>query len=308
MPPITGFSARCYTLSPPFLQLWLLENFVLITGASSGIGEQTASLLLRHGYSVLAGVRTPVDANRLKEKYGQKLYPLLMDVTNEEQVVDAQKEAEHLIGDNALVAIINNAGIVVTGAVLYIPAEEWRYQLEVNLLGVIRITQHFFPLLKKENASNLHPRRIINISSISGLFASPFVGAYAASKYALEAMSDSLRRELFMYNIQVVLIEPGNIRTPIWAKAKSTPTYYGPEYDAILEFKDRVIENNIASGFEPTALDQVIMKAVQGKKVKARYLVMPRKWKFQLMRLLPVSMVDKMIRKRLQSRSGIRPF
>ena len=162
MPPITRFSARCYTDSPPFLQLWLLENFVLITGASSGIGEQTASLLLGHGYSVLAGVRTPNDANRLKEKYGQKLYPLLMDVTNESQVADAVIEAKRLIGGNALVTVINNAGIVVSGAVLYIPIDEWRNQLEVNVLGVIRITQRFFPLLKTENTGNLHPRRIIN--------------------------------------------------------------------------------------------------------------------------------------------------
>jgi NAD(P)-dependent dehydrogenase (short-subunit alcohol dehydrogenase family) len=308
VPPITRFSARCYKESLPFLQLWTLENFVLITGTSSGIGEQAASLLLGHGYSVLAGVRSPEDVNRLKEKYGHKLYPLLLDVTNEEQVAEAQIEAERIIAENTLVAIINNAGIVVTGAVLYIPIEEWRSQLEVNLLGVIRVTQHFFPLLRKENASNLHPRRIINISSVSGLFASPFLGPYAASKYALEAMSDSLRRELFMYDIQVVLIEPGSIRTAIWGKAKAKPTYFGPEYDNILEFKEKVINQNVESGLDPEAMDHVMLKAVAARKVKARYLVRPKKWKFQLIRLLPVSIVDKMIRKRLQSRSGIRPF
>jgi short-subunit dehydrogenase len=106
----------------------------------------------------------------------------------------------------------------------------------------------------------------------------------------------------------VVLIEPGNIRTPIWDKAKSTPSYFGPEYDAILEFKDKVIESNIKRAFEPQALDRAILKSIRGKKVRTRYLIMPKKWKFQLMRLLPVKMLDKMIRKRLQSRSGIRPF
>jgi short-subunit dehydrogenase len=121
-------------------------------------------------------------------------------------------------------------------------------------------------------------------------------------------MSDSLRRELFMYNIQVVLIEPGSIRTPIWDKAKSAPTYFGPEYDSILEFKDKVIENNVKSSYELHALNHVLLKSVSSKSVRARYLVKPQKWKFQLIRLLPVSMVDRMIRKRLQSRSGIRPF
>ena len=264
--------------------------------------------MIRNGYSVIAGVRTAGDAESLKAKHGQKLYPVFVDVTITEQVVNASHEAKRIIGDNSLVAIINNAGIVVTGAVLYIPIEEWRAQFEVNLLGVISITQHFFPLLKKSNPSSSHPRRIINISSVSGLFASPFIGPYAASKFALEAMSDSLRRELYMYDIQVVLIEPGNIKTPIWTKAKARPTYFGPEYDGILDFKEKIIDNNIESGLEPEALDQVMLKAIGSKKVKARYLVRPQKWKFQLIRLLPVSMVDKMIRKRLQSRSGIRPF
>ena len=232
----------------------------------------------------------------------------MMDVTNDEQIKNAVLQSESIIGENALVSIINNAGLVVSGAVLYIPIEEWKKQFDVNLFGVIRTTQQFFPLLKRTVAGHQHPRRIINISSISGLFASPFMGAYGASKYALEGMSDSLRRELYMYDIQVVLIEPGNIRTPIWHKAKSTQTFFGPEYANILEFKDRIIDNNLKSGLEPGALDSVFEKAVFGRKVRPRYLIRPKKWKFNLIRLLPASFVDKMIRKRLQSRSGIRPF
>ena len=285
-----------------------MENFVFITGASTGIGEQAVNLLIRNGYSVLAGIRDLKDADRLKAKFGSKLFPVFVDVTVNEQVISACQEAERIIGDNSLVAIINNAGIVVTGAVLYIPIEEWRTQFEVNLFGVINITQHLFPLLRKTNPTSSHPRRIINISSVSGLFASPFIGPYASSKFALEAMSDSLRRELYMYDIQVVLIEPGNIKTPIWTKAKVRPTYFGPEYDGILDFKEKIIDNNIESGLEPEVLDRVMLKAITARKVKPRYLVRRQKWKFQLIRLLPVRMVDKMIRKRLQSRSGIRPF
>jgi NAD(P)-dependent dehydrogenase (short-subunit alcohol dehydrogenase family) len=285
-----------------------LENFVLITGASSGIGEQTVKLLIRKGYSVLAGVRSKTDADRLRVNYGEKLFPLLFDVTLHHQVEQAFKEAEKIIGQNELVAIINNAGIVVNGAVLYIPIEEWKQQFDVNLFGVIRTTQTFFPLLKPSSSSVHHPKRIINISSVSGLFASPFLGPYAASKYALEAMSDALRRELFMFDIQVVLIEPGSIKTPIWSKAKEKTSWFGPEHEGILAFKDRVIEKNIEESLAPEVMDKVMLKALTCRKVRARYIVRPSKWKFQLVRLLPTRLVDKMIRKKLQSRSGIRPF
>ena len=281
---------------------------MLITGASSGIGEQTVKLLIRNGYSVLAGVRSKTDADRLRASYGEKLYPLIIDVTLHHQVDKAKKEAEKIIGKNELVAIINNAGIVVNGAVLYIPVEEWKQQFDVNLFGVIRTTQTFFPLFKSSSSSDNHPKRIINISSVSGLFASPFLGPYAASKFALEAMSDSLRRELFMYDIQVVLIEPGSIKTPIWSKAKEKQTYFGPEHEGILAFKDKVIEKNIEESLDPEVMDKVMLKALTCKKVRARYIVKSGKWKFQLIRLLPTRMVDRMIRKNLQSRSGIRPF
>lgn len=288
-------------------QLWGLENFILITGASTGIGEHAAGLLIRHGYSILAGVRSETDANRLKEKYGARLFPLLLDVTNDDQVRKAFSISESIIGENALVAIINNAGFAVSGAVLYIPIEEWRKQFEVNLFGVVRITQVFFPLLKRNIQSHLHPRRVINISSVSGLFAAPFLAPYVASKFALEGMSDSLRRELYMYDIQVVIIEPGNIRTPMWSKARSGTSYMGPEYDNILAFKDKIIDNNIKASLAPELLNPILEKAVFGKKVRPRYLIRPQKWKFNLIRLLPVSMVDRMFRKRLQSRSGFRP-
>jgi len=231
-----------------------------------------------------------------------------MDVTQDYQVDRAFEKAASIIGNNDLVAIINNAGIVVNGAVLYVPIDEWRTQFEINLFGVIRTTKSFFPLLKKESPSNSHPRRIINISRVSGLFASPFLGPYAASKFALEAMSDALRRELYMYDIQVVLIEPGSIRTPIWSKAKEKPTYFGPEHDGILAFKDKVIEKNMEESLAPEAMDKVMLKAIAGTRVKPRYIIKSGKWKFQLVRLLPTRFVDKLIRKSLQSRSGIRPF
>lgn len=285
-----------------------MENFILITGASTGIGEHAASLLIQEGYSVLAGVRSEADGLRLREKNGERLFPILMDVTNEGQVMEAVANANAIIGENQLVAIINNAGIAVSGAVLYIPVEEWQKQFEVNLFGVIRTTQRFFPLLSRNIKSLDHPRRIINMSSISGLFAAPFTGPYSSSKYALEGMSDALRRELYMYDIQVVLIEPANVRTPIWHKAKQNKSHLGPEYETIMAFKEKIIDQNIESGLDLSALNSSLLSAVKDKKVKARYLVVPSKWQFNLVRkVLPTSFLDRIVKKRLQSGS-IRPF
>lgn len=286
-----------------------MRRFILITGASSGIGESACHVLLEKGYEIIAGVRSSADAVKLKNVRGPKLHPLIMDVTDESGMQIARDQAATIIGDGTLVAIFNNAGVVVNGAWLYIPIDEWRQQFEVNVVGVIRTTQLFFPLLSvPRKAGDTHPRRIINMGSVSGLFASPFIAPYAASKYALEALSDSLRRELYMYDIQVVIIEGGNIATPIWEKAKKTPSYFGPEYDTILAFKDQMIDGLISKGMPLKAINDVIIKTVMDKSVKARYLVRPQKWKFNLIRLLPAKWVDQLIQRNLQKRSGIRPF
>ena len=281
----------------------------MITGTSSGIGEAACKTLVGNGYDVLACVRSESGGARLIALYGHSVHPLIMDVTDKESMEKARKRTVEIIGEDSLVAIVNNAGIVVTGAVLYIPIEEWRRQLEVNVFGVIRTTQLFFHLLiEKENKSTNHPRRIINISSVSGLFASPFMGAYASSKYALEALSDSLRREMYMYDVQVVIIEPGNILTPIWQKAKESDPFSGPEYDSIIAFRDQVIENNISQGLPVELVAERILKSVRYKKVRTRYFIKANAWKFRLIQLLPTAWVDRIILNKLKSKSGIRPF
>ena len=286
-----------------------MRRFILVTGASSGIGQHTAKILLAHGYDVLAGVRTKEDAERLKATFGSMIHPLIMDVTDQDSLLTSKEEALKIMGDDALVAIINNAGIVVSGAVLYVPIEAWQQQFEVNILGVIRTMQVFFSLLSKpKQDGDHHPRRIINMSSVSGLFGSPFLGPYVASKFALEGLSDCLRRELYMYDVQVVLIEPGSIITPLWHKAKENPSYFGEEYASILDFKDKVIHQNLETGLPLEAMDKVILAAVQNPKVRVRYLVRAQRWKFILIRMLPARWVDRMVRKKLQEKSGIRPF
>ncbi|MEO6132354.1 MAG: SDR family NAD(P)-dependent oxidoreductase [Saprospiraceae bacterium] len=284
-----------------------MRNFVLITGASSGIGEAACKLLTEKNYEVLACVRNQEDGERLLTLYGIKIHTLIMDVTEQGSIDRAKDLARQIMGSDPMVAIINNAGIVVAGAVLYIPIEEWRRQLDVNVLGVIRVTQAFFEFLKMDDAGD-HPRRIINISSVSGLFASPFIGAYAASKFALEALSDSLRRELYMYDIQVVIIEPGNIDTPIWKKAKESEPFTGPEHASIAKFRDQVIESNLSEGLAVDVVADCILKCVRQRRVRPRYLIRAKIWKFKIIRRIPVAWVDKMIRNKLRLKSGISPF
>ncbi|HZV68189.1 MAG TPA: SDR family NAD(P)-dependent oxidoreductase [Saprospiraceae bacterium] len=286
-----------------------MKHFVLVTGASSGIGEATCKKLAEKNYEVLAGVRNETDGARLKHMYGDRIHPLLLDVVNDESIEHAKEKAREMIAQDSLVAIINNAGIVVAGAVLYVPVDKWSHQLDVNVLGVIRITQKFFEFLKHgHDAVDAHPRSIINISSVSGLFASPFIGPYAASKYALEALSDSLRRELYMYNIRVVIIEPGNIVTPIWGKAKEADPHSGPEYESIIAFRDKMIDDNITRGLPVDIVADRIFRAIRDEKVKTRYLIRAKAWKFRLIQKLPVTWVDRMIRNKLKRKSGIRPF
>jgi NAD(P)-dependent dehydrogenase (short-subunit alcohol dehydrogenase family) len=284
-------------------------NYVLVTGASTGLGEQICKCLAGNGYQVIAGVRKDTDGARLQASFGSSIHPVLIDVTDQSMINQALAATSALIGTDPLVAIVNNAGIVVSGAVLYVPTEEWEKQFDVNLYGVIRVTNAFFALLsRKRVAGDNHPRRIVNMSSISGLFASPFLGPYAASKFALEAMSDALRRELYMYDIQVVLIEPGNIRTPIWDKAKLETQWLGPEYESIRASKERIIQHSIDTGYPVDVLDDFILKAIKSKAVKPRYLVKREGWKFRLIQLLPTTWLDRMIRKRLQAGAKIRPF
>ena len=286
-----------------------MRYFVLITGASSGIGQSACIALLGKGYYVIAGVRNLKDADPVVALGGDHVLPLLMDVTDTAAITKARNTAEQWIGDGALVAIFNNAGVVVHGSVLHIPVDAWRQQFEVNVLGVITVTQLFFPLLAKpRQAGDTHPRRILQMGSVSGLFTSPFLGPYAASKYALEALSDALRRELYMHDIQVVIIEAGNITTPIWEKARQGPSYFGAEYESILQHKDRMLDGLIADGIPVRFVDDIVLKAVMQSKIKPRYLVKKKKWLFHLIRLLPAKWVDQMIASNLRKKSGIRPF
>jgi NAD(P)-dependent dehydrogenase (short-subunit alcohol dehydrogenase family) len=286
-----------------------MKRFILVTGASTGIGRHACAIFSRSGYHIMAGVRREADARNLREELGDAMHPLMLDVTSDESIAKAVDDARTILGPgDALVAMINNAGIAVHGPVLHIPPEEWARQFDTNVTGVVRVIQAFYPLLiRQDTRADDHPRRIVNISSISGRFASPFVGPYAASKYALEAMSDSLRRELFMDDVRVVLIQPGKIRTPIWEKAKAGPDYAGTPYAEIFQHKDKILERNMEEGLPVDALSPALLRSVRARRVRNRYLVVRRSWLLRLLTSMPSSWLDRLIRRKLRSRTGFRP-
>jgi NAD(P)-dependent dehydrogenase (short-subunit alcohol dehydrogenase family) len=188
------------------------ERAVLVTGASSGIGKACALRLARGGWRVLAGVRRREDGERLAEQARERFEPVLLDVTDASSI----RAAGERLGDGPLHGLVNNAGIALGLPLELVPLDELRRQLEVNLVGQVAVTQALLPHLRRG------PGRIVNVGSIAGRSALPFLGAYAASKHAFEAVTDSLRVELRPFGIEVAIVEPGTIATQIWQTAAET--------------------------------------------------------------------------------------
>ena len=187
----------------------------LITGASTGIGRATALRLDGLGFRVFAGVRKTEDGETLRNAASERLEPVLLDVTDAAAIEVAAKTVSEAVGDAGLQGLVNNAGIAVAAVLEFAELDDLRRQLEVNLLGPVAVTRAFMPLLRRGGG------RIVNVSSNGGYVASPFLGPYSASKFAIEAISDSMRRELRRSGIEVSVIEPGSIQTEIWDKGRS---------------------------------------------------------------------------------------
>ena len=250
---------------------------ILITGTSTGIGFALAQTFARAGYQVFSVVRKRKDANRLKNECGDKVIPLIFDITDELAAKKNAQKVEKLIRGRGLIGIINNAGIAVSGPVTEVPLKEVRHQFEVNVLGHISVIQAFFPLLKKEKNSINWSRRIINISSFGGAIGIPYLGAYSASKQALEGFSTVLRREMRIYGIDVIIIRPAGTYTPIWDKdsAQNTGAYSSSDY---IE-SGKVVQNYLLkvgkNGTNPTSMAEFIKKVFEKKNPKAIYSYLP---------------------------------
>ena len=186
---------------------------VVVTGASTGIGAACALDCAGRGMTVFAGVRDPRAGEALAEKGGPSLIPITLDVTDEPSITRSVEVVQRVVGEGGLGGLVNNAGIVIGSPLEVIPLSQLRKQLEVNVIGQIAVTQAFLPLLRRGRG------RIVNMGSIAGRGTIPLLGPYSASKFALEALTDALRMELQPWGIQVSIIEPGAIATPIWEKS-----------------------------------------------------------------------------------------
>lgn len=276
---------------------------VVITGVSSGIGYATAKELVTYGYQVFGSVRNAEDAERVRADLGVAFHPLILDVTDAESLQAAVQEVTEFMERDYLVGLINNAGIAVAGPLMHIDLDDLRRQLDVNVIGMVATTQAFLPLLGARPNPPERPGRIVNISSVSGHTIYPFLAPYAASKHAVEALSEGLRRELMLYGIDVIVMVLGAVQTPLWER---------PEHQALL---DRFAATDYAEstakmyamasrlGREGMPVEKValaIRLALESSSPKLRYVVANNWWLGWLLpRWLPTRLMDWAIAKQL---------
>jgi NAD(P)-dependent dehydrogenase (short-subunit alcohol dehydrogenase family) len=271
---------------------------VLVSGASTGIGRACALELDRLGYRVFAGVRRPADADALSRAAGPRLLPVTLDVTDGANIAAAEKLVRSQLHGAPFLGLVNNAGIAVGGPLEFIALDDWRRQLEVNVVGQVAMIQQFLPLIRT------HRGRIVNISSVGGRVAQPFLAPYVASKHAIEAISDALRVELRPWRIEVCLVEPGSVATPIWAKgSEAVAALTGAAPRRVLELYGRalntmsgVVRRTEAAGVPPERVASAVVHALTDRRPKTRYVVgrdtqllillrtlLPDRWRDELM-------------------------
>lgn len=250
---------------------------VVVTGVSTGIGWAAAKILVKRGFRVFGSVRKPADAERLQQEFGAAFVPLLFDVTDEAAVRAAADSVREQLRGETLFGLVNNAGVAIPAPLLHQPIADFRKQVEINLVAQLLVSQAFLPLLGTDRSLKGKPGRIVNISSSSGKNGSPFVGAYSASKHALEGFSESLRRELMLYGIDVIIVGPGPIKTPIWDKAGEIDLaqYQETEYvEAMQRFQKYAIDSG-RNGYPPEKVAQVVLRALTAARPRVRYAVVP---------------------------------
>ncbi len=276
------------------------KGAVLITGASTGIGLACALHLDALGHRVFAGVRKQADADDLDARGSGRLSPLILDVTDAAQIKAAFEVIARELDGAPLAGLVNNAGIGLGGPLEFLPLEDLRWQLEVNLIGQVAVTQAAIPLLRRGAG------RIVNIGSIGGKIASPLMAPYCASKFALEAVTDVMRYELAPWGIFACVVEPGQIITPIWGKAtadlEAVQERYTPEaramYAEAIAGMARKIKTGASKGVPAERVAEAVAHALNAKSPKTRYLVGPDARGGAFMRwLLPDALFDRFLKK-----------
>jgi NAD(P)-dependent dehydrogenase (short-subunit alcohol dehydrogenase family) len=271
---------------------------VLVTGASTGIGRATALRLDAGGWKVFAGVRKQEDVEALRAAGSERLTPLMLDVTDSEQITAAatQIEAET---DSALDGLVNNAGVAIPGPLETLAIDDFRRQIEVNLTAHVAVTQALLPLIRTTRG------RVVFISSIGGRVALPLTGAYHAAKFGIEAVGDVFRQELRPWGISVSIVEPGSIDTPIWERGERTADELAsPErealYGKVVDRYRKVIKDTAERGIPPQKVAKVIEHALSADRPRARYLVgLEAKLGARLKLLLPTPVFDRIVARQM---------
>jgi NAD(P)-dependent dehydrogenase (short-subunit alcohol dehydrogenase family) len=274
---------------------------VVITGASTGIGWAIAKLLSDRGFGVFGSVRKQADADRLQSEFGPNFTPLLFDVTDEAAVLAAARQVREALKGETLAGLVNNAGVAVAGPVLELSADDFRRQMDINVIGPVIATQAFGPLLGSDPSLKGPKGRIVMISSVAGKNGNPLSAPYCASKHAVEGLSESLRRELMLFGIDVVIVAPGAVKTPIWSKAeqidlsvyKNSP--YFPALNKVMAFMMQLGE----TGLPAERIAEVVFEALTAARPKVRYQITPDRMRHLMMATLPKRAVDRIIAKRL---------
>jgi NAD(P)-dependent dehydrogenase (short-subunit alcohol dehydrogenase family) len=270
---------------------------VVVTGSSTGIGWGIAKVLTAKGFRVFGSVRKAEDGERLRKEFGANFVPLYFDVTDAAAVAKGADQVAAALGGEMLFGLVNNAGIAIAGPLLYLKIDEFRHQIEVNLTGQLIVTQAFAPLLGADRSRHGAPGRIVMISSVGGKNASPFVGPYNASKFALEGLSESLRRELMLFGIDVIIVAPGSVATPIWDKAEKLDL---AQYDNTSYMKPLATVKDFMlglgrKGFPPEKLGEAVAVALTAARPKTRYQVSPQPVLDFLQVALPKRLVDRVV-------------
>ena len=280
------------------------KKSILITGVSSGIGHGTLSYFVKKGFHVYGSVRNSKDANKLKKIFRENFTPLIFDVTKEAQVKKAASIVKKDLKNSNLLALVNNAGVAISGPILLQKVKDFEKQININLNGAFRVLKFFAPLCGAEKNNNSKKGVIFNISSISGKIGMPGVGAYTASKFGLEGLSHSLRRELIRYGVDVVIIGPGPIKSEIFDKIdkKFLETLKKSDYAKVAKNIPKRMKNAKKIAFPPEEVGKLIFNALHDPNRKTRYTMTPNKLMYWT---LPMLITDRMLDKMVTKRSDI---
>ena len=282
----------------------MIKKSIMITGVSTGIGLGTLDYFVKNGFHVYGSIRNSKDASKLKKIYKDNFTPLIFDVTKEAQLKKAVTFLKKDLQSSNLHALVNNAGVAISGPLLHQKIKDFEKQIDINLIGAFRVIKYFAPLCGAEKNNNFNKGVIFNISSISGKIGMPGVGAYTASKFGLEGLSHSLRRELMRYGVDVVIIAPGPIKTQIFDKIdkKFLASLKKTDYAKAAKGIPRRMKNAKKIAFPAEEVGKLIFNALHDSNRKTRYTITPDRMMYWS---IPNLVTDRMLDRLIQKRSGL---